>query len=381
MLKDYSNFLHDVPLFINYYMQQKKNGIELLLEINEKNSREFIKQEEAKIIYRRMYGTEFAVLKCMDGRLLFTDLTKTPLGIIQPYRNLGGIFHLGWPFFQQAIEGWKKYAESKDRDSVVFVTYHFSKGDKHRGCKGHEYDDDKARNSSLELKKEFDYVYGPASLQSRNKLFAIQVGIETDWESLILHGENGESIDLAEVFDSSEDNVKKILLSLYPSIYSVAPNVIRDFVPLVKGNILHTQEIKKSNRPVQEASHREWIVAVGRGFDWLHEPNQALIVGPWQDNLSDPIKTAISLVKKNKEEGLLEGKKIVLLTSGIYRETQWEEPRLAELKSRYLKDIAMGVIQKDFKELLPDLEVLMTTVDLNTRKINVIDFSQPEKLT
>lgn len=350
----------------------KKNGIEYLLEVNEKNSADFVKQQAARIIYRRMYGTEFAALKCMDGRLLFPDLTQTPLGIIQPYRNLGGIFHLGWPFFQQAIEGWKKYADSKDRDSVVFVTYHFSRGDKHRGCKGHGYDTDKARNSSLNLKKEFDFVYGPAQAQSRNKLFAVLVGIETDWESLILHGENGQTLDLAEVSDSFDENVSNLLIALYPNIYAVAPNVIRDFVPLIKGNILHTQEIKSSNRPVQEADHREWIVAVGRGFDWLHEPNKALIVGPWQDNLSDPIRTAVSLVKHNKEEGLLNNEKIVLLTSGIYRETEGEEPRLAELKSRYLKDIAMGVIEKDFKELLPELEILMTTVDLNTRKINVI---------
>lgn len=350
----------------------KKNGIEYLLEVNERNSKEFVKQEAARIIYRRMYGTEFAALKCMDGRLLFPDLTQTPLGIIQPYRNLGGVFHLGWPFFQQAIEGWKKYADSKDRDSVVFVTYHFSRGDKHRGCKGHGYDTEKARNFSLNLKKEFDFVYGPSMAQSRNKLFAIQVGIETDWESLILHGENGENKDLAEVQDSSDEGVSNLLISLYPSIYKVAPNVIRDFLPLVKGNILHTKEIRESNRPVQEADHREWIVAVGRGFDWLHEPNKALIVGPWQDNLSDPIRTAVSLVKHNKEEGLLEGEKIVLLTSGIYREANGEEPRLAELKSRYLQDVAMRVIEKDFKELLPELEVFMTTVDLNTRKINVI---------
>ena len=352
-----------------------KNGIEFLLQVNAKNSKDFIEQAEARVIYRRMYGTEFAALKCMDGRLLFPDLTQTPLGIIQPYRNLGGIFHLGWPFFQQAIEGWKKYADSKDRDSVVFVTYHFSRGSKHRGCKGHGYDLDKARNSSLALKKEFDFVYGSAATQSRNKLFALQIGIETDWESLILHGENGQTVDLSDVKDSSEESVSGLLISLYPSIYTVAPNVMRDFVPLIKGNILHIQEIKDSNRPVQEADHREWIIAVGRGFDWVHEPNKALIVGPWQDNLSSPIRTAVSLVKHNKDEGLLDGNKIVLLTSGIYRETVGEEPRLAELKSRYLKDIAMGVIKKDFKELLPDLEVLVTTVDLNTRKIDVIERS------
>lgn len=349
-----------------------KNGIEFLIEVNEKNSRDFIKQREARRLYRRMYGTEFAVLKCMDGRLLFPDLTRTPLGIIQPYRNLGGIFHLGWPFFQQAIEGWKKYADSKDRDSVVFVTYHFSRGSKDRGCKGHGYDIDKARNFSLNLKKEFDLVYRGFEIQSYNKLFALQVGIETDCESLILHGENGENVDLANIEDSSEANVFNLLISLYPEINSVAPNIIRDFVPLVQGNILHVKEVKESGRPVQEADHRESVIAVGRGFDWLHLPNKALIVGPWQDNLSEPIKTAISLIKHNIEEGKLNGDKIVLLTSGAYRKVEGEEPRLAELKSLYLRDIALNVIKRDFKELLPQLQVLVTTVDLNTRKINVI---------
>ena len=350
-----------------------KEGVDFLLSLNEKNSKEFVKQQEARRIYRRMYGTEFAALKCMDGRLLFPDLTQTPLGIIQPYRNIGGIFDLGWPFFQQDIENWKKYADSKDRDSVVFVTYHFSRGSKHRGCKGHGYDLDKARSASLKLKKEFDFVYSNFDKPNRTRLFAIEVGVETDWESMLLHGENGQTIDLADIKDSSESSVRSLLISLYPKIYEIAPNVIRDFVPLVKGNILHTQEVKKSGRPVEEADHREWIIAVGRGFDWLHLPNKAIIVGPWQDNLAEPIKTAIGLVKHNKEEGLLNVNKIVLLTSGAYRDVKGEEPRLAELKSRYLKEIAMAVIEKDFKELLPELEVLVTTVDLNTRKINVIE--------
>ncbi|MEK7061693.1 MAG: hypothetical protein AAB957_00310 [Patescibacteria group bacterium] len=350
-----------------------KNGIEFLLEVNEKNSRDFVAQQEKRRLYRRMYGTEFAALKCMDGRLHFPDLTRTPLGIIQPYRNLGGIFHLGWPFFQQAIESWKKYASSKDRDSVVFVTYHFSRGSEHRGCKGHGYDTNKALDFSLNLKNEFDFVYRSSAIQSYNKLFAIQVGIETDWESLILHGEGNEVMDLANIKDASEDGIFNLLISLYPSIYTVAPNVIRDFVPLVQGNILHVQEIKASDRPVQEADHRESVLAVGRGFDWIHLPNKALIVGPWQDNLSEPIKTAASLIKYNIDEGRLNNDKIVLLTSGAYREVEGEEPRLAKLKSLYLRDIAFGVIKKDFGELLPRLQVLVTTVDLNTRKINVIE--------
>ena len=62
----------------------------------------------------------------------------------------------------------------------------------------------------------------------------------------------------------------------------------------------------------------------------------------------------------------------MLLTSGAYREPG-EEQALARLKSLYLRDIALNVVNKDFTELLPKLQVLATTVDLNTRKIDVIE--------
>jgi hypothetical protein len=42
----------------------------------------------------------------MDGRLNLPVMTQTAVGIIQPFRNLGGKFDLGWPFFQATLETW-----------------------------------------------------------------------------------------------------------------------------------------------------------------------------------------------------------------------------------------------------------------------------------
>ncbi|MDX9707578.1 MAG: hypothetical protein RBT86_08365, partial [Azospira sp.] len=44
--------------------------------------------------YLARHPTAIAVLKCMDGRINIPVATQTPLGIIQPFRNLGGIFDL-----------------------------------------------------------------------------------------------------------------------------------------------------------------------------------------------------------------------------------------------------------------------------------------------
>jgi hypothetical protein len=66
---------------------------------------------------------------------------------------------------------------------------------------------------------------------------------------------------------------------------------------------------------------QEQVLAVGRGFDWLHLPNKALIVGPYRFvdfkhcckafrmtrfisyNLGDPIATAGSLLLSNLKDG------------------------------------------------------------------------------
>src|SRR5258708_6668216 len=90
-----------------------KNAVDFIIETNRQNSEEFVRQQHNRWLYRKLHTTEIAALKCMDGRLNLSLMTETPLGIIQPYRNIGGKFHLGWYPFQQAIHGWKRYADSK----------------------------------------------------------------------------------------------------------------------------------------------------------------------------------------------------------------------------------------------------------------------------
>lgn len=45
--------------------------------------------------YLAEHPTAIAVLKCMDSRINIPVATKTPSGILMPFRNLGGMFNLG----------------------------------------------------------------------------------------------------------------------------------------------------------------------------------------------------------------------------------------------------------------------------------------------
>src|SRR3989344_5037693 len=138
-------------------------GINYLLNLSQENSHEF--NDSGLSLLRRQYRanhpTEIAVTKCMDGRIHLPRLTNMQLGIINPWRNLGGKFDLGWPFFGLAVNECVQYAINKGRDCLVLVTYHYSRGDKHRGCRGFNYEIIAAREYTKNLKEEFDADFGP----------------------------------------------------------------------------------------------------------------------------------------------------------------------------------------------------------------------------
>ncbi len=347
---------------------KRTRGIDYLLELNRQHSELFCSPAEqaARRLNRSLHPTEIMAAKCMDGRLNLSVITKTALGIIQPLRNVGGRFDLGWPYFKEFVAEWHEYSIRIGRGCLFFVTDHFSKGEPHRGCRGFGYDHQAALAHSRGLKAQFDEDFGIGSA-----FYTAHITIETDLDALTLHGEHGESVDLAEAKFSSDDEICSMLGELYPSM---SERMRLDFFPLVKGNIQHIAEIRDENRPLEDADHREWVLAVGRGYDWLHKSNTAFIVGPFNPNLSDPIETAARLLLDNLATGRINGDhKIVLMTSAPFRTVTGYDPKTAARKSRWLTSFALETIKNRVPELAPYLSVLTTTVDINTRKLEVLE--------
>lgn len=343
----------------------RATGIDYLLDLNARHSRAFMDLSSERRRYRGEHPTEIAALKCMDGRLHLPVMTQTALGIIQPFRNLGGKFDLGWPFFQSTIDQWVQYSISRGRHCLVFVTYHYARGDTHRGCRGFHYETDAARNAAIKLKDQFIRVYG------KGAVVPIVCGIETDLDALILHGEDDRSVvDLAKIKQHSQLELEEMLYSLYPSM---AERIVRDMIPLVRGNIRHIAEIRESNRPIEEAEHKEWVLGVGRGFDWLHAINTAFIVGPFDPNLSVAIETAAKLLKGNIDDGRVDPNGIVLLTSAAFRDEAGPEYHLAKEKALFLSKFAHDIIKERVPDLVPHLQILTGFTDLDTRKFEVIE--------
>ncbi|ODU50065.1 MAG: hypothetical protein ABS92_04205 [Thiobacillus sp. SCN 63-374] len=311
--------------------------------------------------YLAEHPTALAVLKCMDGRINIPVATETPMGIMQPYRNLGGRFDLGWPHLGEVLSEHVMSVVREGRRMLMMSSYHFSKGDPHRGCAGFNYDTEAARAHTFAIRSQIEQVYGVG----HQTVYPLVCGFETDEDALILHGANGATLNVAEL--TTADAVPTRLTSLFPDM----PAQMRaDLLPLIQGNLRHVAQVRQANRELN-IEHREWMVCLGRGFDWLHMPNQALIIGPYSPDLADPIRNAAGILQANMAAGRIPDDGFLLLASVPYAEIGVDRAR-AELKAHFLSDFAAEVIAREFPQLAEKMHRRTAVLNWESRKLELL---------
>lgn len=292
--------------------------------------------------YLAKHPTAILVMKCMDGRINIPIATNTPTGIIQPFRNLGGMFNLGWPHLGETITDAVAKVVGAGRRSLMMITYHYSKGSEHRGCAGFNYCTADARAHTFEIKAQVEALFG----SGHSTVYPLVCGFETDEDAILLHGANGEILNMAELTDADRDGLPRRLTQLFPDM----PTQVRaDLLPLLLGNLDHIATLRQTERSL-ELEHGEWMICVGRGFDWLHMPNKALIIGPYSPDLADPIRKAAGIIKSNMQGGRIPDDGFLLLASAPYDEIGVDRAR-AELKARFMSDFAASVIRAEHPAL------------------------------
>jgi len=335
-----------------------QSRVDWLLDLARKHSASYCSPEAflARERYLAEHPSAIVVLKCMDGRINIPVATNTPPGIIQPIRNLGGMFNLGWPHLGEVLAHYVHERVSSGRRVLMLITYHFSRGDEQRGCAGFCYDTEAAKAHTYAIKQQVEFTFG----SGHGTVYPIVCGFETDEDALILHGSNGEFLDISRLGPADRGTLGLRLEALYPDM----PNQVRqDLLPLILGNIDHIAEVKRTARTL-DIEHREWMICVGRGFDFLHMPNLALIIGPYSPDLADPIRQAAGIIENNMRAGRIPDDGFLLLASAPYVEIGVDRAR-AELKSRFLSHFAAEVIRNEFPSLAS--KMLMHTAVLNWR--------------
>ncbi len=338
--------------------------IDWLMELSRTHSTSFCSPENhlARQRYLAEHNTLIIAMKCMDGRIHLPYVTQTPLGIIHPFRNLGGIFDLGWPYLGDMLADTVQDAVSAGRRVLIIITYHYSKGATERGCAGFNCDRDAARAHAFSIRRQVEVLFG----SGHQTVYPLVCGFETDEDALVLHGRNDQYLDLSTIAPAAGDEISPRIAALYPDM---PVPVQRDLLPLVRGNVRHITDIRKSDRELN-IEHREWIICIGRGFDFLHVPNVALIVGPYSPDLSHPIRQAAGIIKANMECGRVPDDGFLLLSSAPYQEPGTQKAR-ATLKSAFLSEFAANVIQQDFPELAERMVTRSAILNWPERRLEV----------
>lgn len=315
----------------------------------------------ARELHRARHPTAIAVLKCMDGRINIPIATNTPPGIIQPFRNLGGFFDLGWPHLGEVLEHYVRGRLQGGQRVLMLITYHFSRGDAHRSCAGFAYRTADAVAHVQGVKAQLEHVFG----RRHGSVYPLVCGFETDEDALILHGAGGETLDLSTLpADTGRSELSARLRPLFPDM---PQQMLADLARLAAGNLEHVAEVRQTDRQL-DIEHREWMICVGRGFDFLHAPNLALIIGPYSPDLADPIRKAGGIIAANMASGRIPDDGFLLLASSPYEEIGADRAR-AELKARFLARFAADVIRRELPDLAPRMTVRTGVLNWATRAL------------
>ena len=322
--------------------------------------------------YMAQHPTAIAALKCMDGRINLSVATQTPAGILTPFRNLGGMFNLGWPHLGEILTHHVQHMVHDGRRVLMLITYHWSQGDVKRGCAGFKYNREASMDHTRQIRDQVSVLFGAA----HQTVYPLVCGFETDLEAMLLHNAQGQTLDMAQACDWSEEQLAAALAQLLPDM----PTTMRaDLMPLLLGNAKHVRSMREQMEKRERElaiDHREWVICLGRGFDFLHTPNLALIVGPYSPDLAHPIKTAAYIIERNMAAGRIPDDGFLLLASVPYESMGVERAR-AELKSRFMAQFAADVIAEAYPQLADKMHRCTAVLDWQARKLDVLDLAKP----
>jgi hypothetical protein len=250
---------------------------------------------------------------------------------------------------------------------LFLITYHFSRSDPRRGCAGFGYDTGAAVAHTYEIRRQVEHIFGAG----HGTVYPLVCGFETDEDALIVHGSGGERLDLAQLSAQDRAALAPRLAALLPDM----PAQMRaDLLPLLNGNLERIAQVREQvqrGERLLDIEHREWMICLGRGFDFLHTPNIALIVGPYSPDLAEPIRMAAGIIRTNMQAGRVPDDGFLLLASVPYDELGVDRAR-AELKSRFLSGFAAAVIRDAHPALADKMAVRTAVLDWRSRLLETL---------
>ncbi len=193
-------------------------------------------------------------------------------------------------------------------------------------------------------------------------------GVETDSQSLIIHDGSGAASRRMSDMPDDEEAVRELVRGFFTDM---PKRIIDVLAPRLAGNVRHAAEMRKTRHEPEDLDHKERIVAVGQGFDWLHRPNFALIINDLESTLDDTIGKSAGIIKENRDAGRIPADRALFFASVPYESPGYER-RAAVERARYLTRLGLESIRKFHPDLEGFFKPLTAVMEWDTRLIEVV---------
>lgn len=339
-----------------------KNINERIIAINAEQFQDYIAQEPTRVRHNAHHPTAFGCLKCMDGRVHLASATGTPMGIVKPFRAIGGRFEVFWPAFMDRLERWSDEAMYKGNRSFVLVSYHHSVSNKNLCCAGWNHDTAAAKTHAEKLTEKLGYIFS-------GQMTTVCMGVETDQDLLTFHGPRGD-FSGRDFIDRDEGEIAVIVRRCMPQIDDQS---LHDLMPFLLGNAERVDELRRNPRDVSHLDHQERVIALGEGFDWLAKQNFALINNDSDPNLDEAIVTAARIIQGNLKSARPD-EEATIFTSVPYAQPGQKQRKAVE-RALGLQEFAQTHIRKQIPELFTSgrLRYLVGVTFESSKELQVID--------
>jgi hypothetical protein len=301
----------------------------------------------------------------MDGRVKFEDLTGLPPGLVTSFRSIGGKNKVGSPLFDAAIREWADFAHRMYRKKLIIATYHFASGNQHRGCAGFSY------NTPAAIQYMFQFRDDIESLYKARYVRCVVIGIDTDTGALVMHGADGEILNLKEAYICAREALEMRIEQMFPHLDE---EILHTLMLLALKNAQHLRDAQEQVISMVDLEHGERILGLGHGYEWCLPRNLAINIGPFDPDLEFPLLTAAGLIQANiRERRISQADGGVFLVCIPYRKKIDRDPAVRQ--ALYFAELARGILEKvprneiDMSEFLSPL---VCVLDYNTPQLEVI---------
>ena len=344
---------------------------DVLQRVNQNVSAEFVQQYSARQQFRQEHRTELLWLRCMDSRANPSYIFQgVPVGIWRSYQNMGAKFSVRlWRLFHDNLKREVEYLKEHDRTALFVIADHFS-AVKEFGCKGHDYEQARARAANAATRFQLDSMFDIEP--GRGDVAAICVSINTDNDSIIFLNRAGEELNTLSMLRKSNQKIIESIDKFYRKELSL--RIRQDLGRYAVYNVRHVEKVTQFTRTLTERSHHESVIVYGESPEAFCLRGEGLTISPYipPSEFFPAMKGAIGILDANREQyGLRPQRKFVFVAAAPYypdpKNPQATEKRAGEAKvwARALADRGVLAVREYAQDsaLLDSFEYLTAVVN------------------